>query len=88
MAALARLLVFGGIILGVLYLSLSWYFRSVRRARMERDWDAAGRPGDRAAYVEAGMAQYERSLRRRLLWLVVILPVTAVVLMVWFTNFN
>jgi hypothetical protein len=88
MIAFARLVIFGGIILGVIYFSLSWYFRSVRRARMEQDWEAAGRPGDRAAYVEAGMAQYERSLRRRLLWLVFVLPVTGVGLIIWLTNFN
>jgi len=88
MVALARLLIFGGIALGLLYIGLSWYFRASHRAKMERDWEAAGRPGNRAAYVEAGMAQYERSLRRKLLWLVFILPVSAVILIIWFTNFN
>jgi hypothetical protein len=34
------------------------------------------------------LAQYERSLRRKLLWLVYILPVTAVALVIWLTNFN
>ena len=88
MLALARLLIFGGIALGMLYLGLSWYFRSTHRARMEKDWETAGRPGNRAAYIEEGMAQYERSLRRRLLWLVFILPVAAVMLLIWLTNFN
>ena len=88
MLALARLLIFGGIALGALYLGLSWYFRAKHRARMEKDWDAAGRPGNRAAYIEEGMAQYARSLRRRLLWLVFILPVAAVMLLIWLTNFN
>jgi hypothetical protein len=55
---------------------------------MERDWEAAGRPGNRDAYIEEGMAQYQRSLRRRLLWLVFILPVTVVAAIIWFTNFN
>lgn len=88
MLALARLLIFGGIALGALYLGLSRYFRAKHRARMEQDWEAVGRPGNRAAYIEEGMAQYARSLRRRLLWLVVILPVAAVVLLIWLTNFN
>ncbi|MDZ7709319.1 MAG: hypothetical protein U5K36_03910 [Roseovarius sp.] len=88
MLALMRLLIFGGIALGTLYLGLSWYLRSAHRARMEKDWEAAGRPGNRAAYIEEGMAQYERSLRRRLLWLVFILPVAAVMLLIWLTNFN
>lgn len=88
MVALMRLLIVGGIALGALYIGLSWYFRSAHRERMEKDWEAAGRPGDRAAYIEEGMAQYERSLRRRLLWLVFILPVTALGLVIWLTNFN
>jgi Trk-type K+ transport system membrane component len=88
MAALMRLLIFGGIALAVLYLGLSWYFRAAHRKRMARDWEAAGRPGNREAYVAEGMAQYARSLRRRLLWLVFILPVAAVILLIWLTNFN
>lgn len=88
MAALARLLIFGLIALTLLYLGLSWHFRRERRRRMERDWIDAGRPGDRDAYITEGMAQYERSLRRKLLWLVYVLPLSAVVLLVWLTNFN
>jgi hypothetical protein len=55
---------------------------------MERDWEETGRPGNREAYIAEGMAQYERSLRRKLLWLVYILPVSAMVLLIWLTNFN
>ncbi|MBC7180575.1 MAG: hypothetical protein H5U14_10890, partial [Roseovarius sp.] len=47
MVALMRLLIFGLIALTVLYLAISWYSRSVRRQKMERDWEEAGRPGDR-----------------------------------------
>ena len=88
MVALTRLLIFGLIALGTLYFGLSWYYRSAHHAKMEKDWEAAGRPGIREAYVEEGMAQYQRSLRRRLLWLVFILPVTAVMAIIWITNFN
>ncbi len=88
MVALMRLVIFGGIALGALYLGLSWYFRARHRARMEQDWDAVGRPGNRDAYIAEGMAQYEHSLRRRLLWLVFIVPASAVTLLVWLTNFN
>ncbi|MFU8834772.1 hypothetical protein [Roseovarius autotrophicus] len=88
MVALIRLLIFGLIALTALYLGLLWYFRARRRETMARDWEEAGRPGDRAAYIAEGMAQYERSLRRRLLWLVYIVPVTAIGLLIWLTNFN
>lgn len=88
MIALVRLLIFGGIALCVLYLGLSWYFRAAHRDRMERDWEEAGCPGNREAYIAEGMEQYERSLRRKLLWLVFVLPVTAVAAIIWITNFN
>ncbi|MET4100946.1 hypothetical protein ABIE58_000362 [Roseovarius sp. MBR-78] len=88
MVALLRLVIFGGIALTLLYLGLSWHFRARRRVRMEQDWEEAGRPGNRDAYIAEGMAQYERSLRRKLLWLVYILPVSAITLLIWLTNFN
>jgi hypothetical protein len=87
MVALMRLLIFGLIALTVIYLAISWYSRSARRRKMERDWEEAGRPGDRTTYIEAGMVQYERSLRKRLIWLVYIVPVTAVVVIIYLTNF-
>ncbi|MGI3211399.1 hypothetical protein ACROSR_09815 [Roseovarius tibetensis] len=87
MAALLRLLIFGLIFLTAVYFALSWYFRAERRRRMERDWEDAGRPGARDAYVKAGMEQYEQSLRRRLIWLVYIVPVTAVIAIVYVTNY-
>ena len=61
--------------------------RSARRRKMELDWEEAGRPGDRNAYIEAGMKQYEHSLRKRLIWLVYIVPVTMVVVIIYLTNF-
>lgn len=88
MLALMRLLIFGLIALTALYLGLSWYFRSVRRQRMAQDWEEAGRPGDREAYIEAGMMQYQQSLRRRLIWLVYIVPVAVVTVVIYVTNFR
>lgn len=88
MVALGRLLIFGLIVLSLIYIGLSWHFRAQRRKRMERDWEETGRPGNREAYIAEGMTQYERSLRRKLLWLVYILPVSAMVLLIWLTNFN
>ena len=88
MLALLRLLLFGLIFLTAVYFGLSWYFRAERRRRMERDWESAGRPGTRDNYVEAGMNQYQHSLRRRLIWLVYIVPVTAVVVIIYVTNYT
>ena len=87
MLALLRLLIVGLIVLTVLYFALSWYFSAERRRRMEADWEAAGRPGTREAYVEAGMEQYQTSLRRKLIWLVYIVPVTSVIVIIYLTNY-
>ncbi|EAQ24243.1 MULTISPECIES: hypothetical protein [unclassified Roseovarius] len=88
MLALMRLLIFGLIVLTLLYLGISWYSRSQRRQKMEHDWEEAGRPGDREAYIEAGMIQYQHSLRRRLILLVYIVPVTTVAVVIYMTNFR
>jgi len=86
--ALLRLLVVGFVVLTVIYVSLSLYSRAVRRGKLERWWEEEGRPGDRDAYVEAGMHAYDKSLRRKLIWGVYIVPVTVVALIVYFTNFH
>jgi hypothetical protein len=88
MLALMRLVIFGFILLTAIYLGLSWYSRRNRRRVMAADWDAAGRPGDRDAYIEEGMAQYETSLRRRLIWLVYIVPVSVIAIIIFMTNFR
>lgn len=87
MAALAKLVVIGFIVLTVIYVSLSLYSRSVRKSKLAEWWEEEGRPGDREAYIEAGLKEYEGSLRRKLIWGVYIVPVTVVALIIYFTNF-
>ncbi|SHL23980.1 hypothetical protein SAMN05444414_108109 [Roseovarius marisflavi] len=87
MLALLRLVIFGFIILTVIYVSISLYSRSVRRRKLLKDWQDTGRPGDKDAYIETGMAQYQHSLRRRLIWLVYIVPITMIAAIIYFTNF-
>lgn len=87
MAALARLVVIGFIVLTVIYISLSLYSRSVRKAKLAEWWEEEGRPGDREAYIEAGLKEYEGSLRRKLIWGVYIVPVAVVAAIIYFTNF-
>ncbi|WP_412505654.1 hypothetical protein [Roseovarius sp. SYSU LYC5161] len=87
MLAFLRLLFFGFIFLTVIYVSVSLWARSVREEKLRREWDAGARPGDRDAYIEAGMAQYRTSLRRRLILLVYVVPVVFVVAVIYVTNF-
>ena len=81
-------LVLGGfLILGVIYICVSIYSRSVRREKLEKWWDEAPREDmTREAYIADGMAQYEAGLRRKLIWLIFVIPPIVVGLIVYFIN--
>lgn len=87
MFVLARIFFIGFIVLSVVYLSLSLYARALRRDRLEAEWDAAQGPGERDAFVAEGMADYQGSLRRKLLLGVYIVPFLLVCLIVYLTNY-
>ena len=86
--ALARLIIVGFIVLTVIYVSLSFYSRSVRRTKLRRKWDEDIRRGDREAFVQRGLKIYDRSLRRKLLWGVYIVPVVTIAVVIYLVNFN
>lgn len=88
MAALAKLVVIGFIVLTIIYVCLSLYSRSVRKGKLEEWWEEEGRPGDREVYIEAGLKDYEGSLRRKLIWGVYIVPVAVIGAVIYFTNFH
>lgn len=81
-----RLIVFGFVGLTIVYWLVSIYSRSVRRETLEKRFDAGGVEGDRDAYIAAGMADYEKGLRKRLIWLVYIIPMAAMGLTIYFVN--
>lgn len=89
MIAFARLMLFCAVGSAIAYWLLRIYYRSLHREELEKDWDANPRSPDadaRETYIESGMATYEHSLRRRLLWLVVILPFVAVATLAYLIN--
>ncbi|MEO5620586.1 MAG: hypothetical protein ABIQ85_06675 [Cypionkella sp.] len=88
MIAIIRLAVVGFIMLTLVYFVVGIYSRSVRREWLEKKFDAGGIEGDRDAYIEAGMQAYEHGLRRRLLWLVYIIPTLAVGVTIYFVNYQ
>lgn len=87
MIALIRLAIFLLVFLTIIYVLVSIYSRSVRRERLEKRWEAEGSIGDRDTYVREGLARYQASLRRRLIWLVYIIPITVIVILVYLLNF-
>jgi len=87
MLALGRLMVIGFIVLTVIYVCLSLYSRSVRRGKLRDWWEEEGKPGDLDAYIEAGLKEYDSSLRRKLILGVYIIPITVVTVIIYLTNF-
>lgn len=92
MLAFSRLIVIGLIGLTVLFWLVRLYGRSIRREALENRWSAlraAGEdPGPHDDFIEAGMADYEKSFRRKLIWLVYILPITVTVIVVILMNYH
>jgi Ca2+/Na+ antiporter len=85
--ALGKLLLVLLVVLTVVYVSLSLWSRAVRREQLERRWDEEGRSGDREAYVEAGLEEYDGSVRRKLLLGVYVVPLAVVAAIVYLVNY-
>ncbi|MCC0062494.1 MAG: hypothetical protein H6895_00145 [Defluviimonas sp.] len=90
MIAFLRLAVLGFIVLSVAYLLLSIYSRSVQREELEKGWDAdhpdGGETAARDAHIEAGMKDYEKSLRRKLIVLVYVIPLVLMAVTLYLVN--
>ncbi|PUB14138.1 hypothetical protein [Yoonia sediminilitoris] len=85
-----KLVVFGAIALTIIYFSISLYSKSVRRERLEDQFDedppeGAG-PEDRDAFVAKGMTEYENSIRPKLIGLVFVVPVIAISVIIYIVN--
>lgn len=81
-----RLLAIALVGLTVVYVLVSIYSRSVRREKLEKRFDAGGVEGDRDTYISEGMAAYESGLKKKLLWLIYILPLSAMFLTAYLVN--
>ncbi|MBL4812095.1 MAG: hypothetical protein JKX69_07025 [Rhodobacteraceae bacterium] len=87
-----RLVVFGFIGLSVIYVCVSFYSGSVRREKLEDEWDenqaaGANQPA-RDTYIEKGMVEYFNGFRRKLIVLIYIVPAVAVATILYLTNSN
>jgi Ca2+/Na+ antiporter len=96
MIPIIRLVVFGFLLLSVLYVLVSIYSRSVRREKLEKAFDSGEATKDlpddvkpdRASYIEGGMVAYQKGLRRQLIWLVYIIPMAVVAVTVYLVNWQ
>lgn len=91
MIGFLRLMVFWSAFAGIAYWALLIYSRSLHRERLEKQWDATppegATPETRRAFIEHGMANYEGSLRRKLLWGVIVLPFIAIGTLIYLVNY-
>lgn len=88
MIAIARLIFFGFIGLTVVYWLVAIYSRSVRREKLEKEFDAGGIEGSRDDYVAAGLEAYKHGLRRKLIVLVYIIPALVIGVTVYLVNWQ
>ena len=76
------------IILTVVYVGLSIYSRLVRRRKLIAHWEKKGMTGDRDAFVARGLKKYDSSFRKKLLLGVYVVPLGAIALLIYITNFK
>ena len=88
MLAFLKLAFFGFIALSVIYIALSLWLRRLHRAKLKRRWAEEGLPVDRDAFVRAGLKDYDASIRPKLVFAVYIVPLVALVALIFLTNFN
>ena len=81
-----RLIFMALVVLTIVYFFVGLYSRSVRREKLENQWVEDGLDGDRDAWIEEGMKAYDKGLKKRLLWLIYIVPMVVFVTIVYVIN--
>lgn len=74
------------LVLIVVHLVVRVWLRLRERRRLAEEWEAGDRLGDREAFMADGMADYDRSLRKRLLWLTIVGPMAALAALLYVLN--
>jgi len=84
-----RLVVLGFIAMTIVYFAISIYSRSIRREKLEDAWDEdhpdGGDMAARDTYIEQGMVEYENGFRKKLIWLVYVVP-PVIVATIWYVT--
>ena len=93
MIGFLRLAVMGFIGLSIFYFLVRLYMRSISREALEKRYDRGTRAGevmsvDRDEFIRRGMLRYEKSFRRRLLWLVYIIPMVVMFGTIYLVNYH
>nr|WP_281857047.1 hypothetical protein [Litoreibacter halocynthiae] len=88
MIAILRLSLVAFIVMLIVYFILSAWSRSVRRGKLAEEWDEEVREGDRDAFIEQGLEEYDGSLRRKLILGVFVVPYLVIAVLVYVVNFQ
>lgn len=88
MIGFARLVIVLLVVQTVFYVLIRLYVRSLRRESLEKRWAREGAQGDRDDYVEAGMREFDASLKPRLLLLVYVIPAVVIGVIIYATSFR
>jgi hypothetical protein len=77
----------------IFYALISIYVRSLRRESLEKEWDLrhperAGPSEERDIFVRRSMRGFSKTLRARLVGLVLVLPMIVIVTIIVFVNYN
>lgn len=76
------------IALTVIYVSLSFYSRAVRKSKLKKKWHASKQLVDRDTFVQRGLERYDGSIRRKLILGVYVVPVVVIAVIIYLTNFT
>lgn len=72
-----------------IYVTIRRWLRTTEIIRLEREWDERYPRGDsevRRLFVQRAMAGFDRTWRARLVWLVMILPLAAILTIIYLVN--
>lgn len=83
-----RFIVVGFLVSTVAYVVLSIYSRQKRRAKLKHEWEERIGYGDRDTFVREGLEDYDKSLRRKLILGVYIVPLVVIGTIIYITNYT
>lgn len=74
------------VVLTIIFLALRLWSRRAHYRRLSQRWQQ-NQKGDREAFLRRGMARYDRSWRRRMIWGVYLVPICAIAAIVYAANY-
>ncbi|MCY4179799.1 MAG: hypothetical protein OXC60_09835 [Litoreibacter sp.] len=83
-----RLMAMAFVLMLIVYFVLSYWSRSVRKSKLEEEWELGTQAMDRDTFIKTGLEEYDGSLRRKLIFGVFIVPYLVIGLLVYIVNFQ